>query len=279
MHRGLYKPASGYRAQGPQPTADAVIHFLRKIRQGLLTGNRFSKYLLYAFGEIVLVVIGILIALTISTWNEKKKERELELFTLTSLYEELSANEKELKKTMEYHHRSTQALATLMTIDSENYASYPQGALDSILGEAQWAWTFNPKMGVIKSILSTGHIKNINNGELRMFITSFEDMVDDGREESAMNNKLIVEQFMPLVNRYVGEGSRGRYLGFDLKESRFEPNYRDLFSNREFESLIAYMYLWRQDQQSEEIDAHRSLVEGLGILEEELRKYHEIPAR
>lgn len=274
MCRGSQNPACSHPGRGQRPTIHAVIYFLRKIRQSLLPGNRFSKYLLYAIGEIVLVVIGILIALSVNTWNERKKDRELEAFTLNSLYDELSANEKELKEAMEYHRRSTQALATLMAIDSENYATYPEGALDSILGEAQWAWTFNPKMGVIKSILSTGQIKNINNGELRMFITSFEDMVDDGREESAMNNKLIVEQFMPLVNRYVGEGSRGRYLGFDLKESRFEPNYRDLFSNREFESLIAYMYLWRQDQQSEEIEAHRSIVEGLSILEEELRKYH-----
>jgi len=250
-----------------------MLRLFRQLRQRLLSENKFSRYLLYAIGEIFLVVIGILIALTISTWNEKKKDRELEIFTLNSLYDELSANVKELEATMEYHQRSKQALATLMTIDSENYASYPKGALDSILGEAQWAWTFNPKMGVVKSILSTGHIKNINNGELRMFITSFEDMVDDGREESAMNNKLIVEQFMPLVSRYVGEGSRGKYLGFDLKESRFEPNYRDLFSNREFESLIAYMFLWRQDQQSEEIEAYRSIVEGLRILEEELRQY------
>ena len=251
-----------------------MIQYFRKIRQSLLTENRLRKYLLYAIGEIVLVVIGILIAWTISTWNERKKDRELEVFALNSLYEELSGNEKELKKTMEYHQRSTGALVRLMTIDSENYETFPNATLDSLLAEAQWAWTFNPKMGVIKSILSTGQIKNIHNPELRMFITSFEDMVDDGREESAMNNKLIVEQFVPLVNRYVGEGSRGKYLGFDVKESRFEPNYRDLFSNREFESLIAYMILWRQDQQSEEIEVHKSILTGLSILEEELKKYH-----
>jgi hypothetical protein len=250
-----------------------MIHFFRKIRQGLLTDNRFSKYLLYAIGEIILVVIGILIALSVNTWNEKKKDRQLEAFTLNSLYNELSANEKELKKTMEYHRRSTQALATLMTIDHENFASLPPAMLDSILGEVQWAWTFNPKMGVIKSIISTGQLRNIRNSELRAFITSFEDMVDDGREESETNNKLIIEQFMPLVNRYVGEGSRGKYLGFDLKESRFEPRYLELFENREFESLIAYMFLWREDQQTEEAETYNSILSGLRILEEELKKY------
>ena len=50
-----------------------MIKFFRKIRQRLLTENKFSKYLLYAIGEIILVVIGILIALQINNWNEGRK--------------------------------------------------------------------------------------------------------------------------------------------------------------------------------------------------------------
>lgn len=50
-----------------------MIKFFRKIRQRLLTENKYSKYLLYAIGEIVLVVIGILIALSINNWNENRK--------------------------------------------------------------------------------------------------------------------------------------------------------------------------------------------------------------
>jgi len=53
-----------------------MIKFFRKIRQKLLTENKFSKYLLYATGEIILVVIGILIALSINNWNEKRIETE-----------------------------------------------------------------------------------------------------------------------------------------------------------------------------------------------------------
>jgi hypothetical protein len=52
-----------------------MIKFFRKIRQKLLTENKFSKYLIYAIGEIVLVVIGILIALSINNWNEEKKSK------------------------------------------------------------------------------------------------------------------------------------------------------------------------------------------------------------
>ena len=51
-----------------------MIKFFRGIRQRLLSENKFSKYLIYAIGEIVLVVIGILIALQINNWNEGRKE-------------------------------------------------------------------------------------------------------------------------------------------------------------------------------------------------------------
>ena len=51
-----------------------MIKFFRKIRQRLLTENRFRRYLFYAIGEIVLVVIGILLALQINTWNDQRKK-------------------------------------------------------------------------------------------------------------------------------------------------------------------------------------------------------------
>ncbi|GAB1308538.1 hypothetical protein KH5_12210 [Urechidicola sp. KH5] len=58
-----------------------MIKFFRKIRQKLLSENKFSKYLLYAIGEIILVVIGILIALQINNLNEQKK-RDKEILAI-----------------------------------------------------------------------------------------------------------------------------------------------------------------------------------------------------
>jgi len=55
-----------------------MIKFFRKIRQDLLSKGKTGKYFKYAIGEIILVVIGILIALSINNWNEKRKERKLE---------------------------------------------------------------------------------------------------------------------------------------------------------------------------------------------------------
>lgn len=54
-----------------------MIKFFRTVRKRMLTENKFSKYFLYAIGEIFLVVIGILIALSINNWNQKDKEKRL----------------------------------------------------------------------------------------------------------------------------------------------------------------------------------------------------------
>jgi hypothetical protein len=66
--------------------------FFRKIRQKLLSKNRVPRYLAYAAGEILLVVIGILIALQINNWNEEKKLQEQETKLLVSLQTEVEEN-------------------------------------------------------------------------------------------------------------------------------------------------------------------------------------------
>jgi hypothetical protein len=66
--------------------------FFRQVRQRLLTDNKFSKYLLYAVGEILLVVIGILIALQVNNWNEKRISRLDEVKLLTNIKKALSSD-------------------------------------------------------------------------------------------------------------------------------------------------------------------------------------------
>ena len=66
-----------------------MIKFFNKIRKKLLSENKFSKYLIYAIGEIVLVVIGILIALQINNWNEHKKLKKEYISDLKAIKENL----------------------------------------------------------------------------------------------------------------------------------------------------------------------------------------------
>ena len=66
-----------------------MLKFFRKIRKNLLADGKFSRYLLYAIGEIVLVVIGILIALQLNNYSEYKKERDKEIVLLVNLANEI----------------------------------------------------------------------------------------------------------------------------------------------------------------------------------------------
>lgn len=62
--------------------------FFKKIRQVAISENKFWRYITYAFGEIILVVIGILIALTINNWNQNRSERTLEQGYISALMED-----------------------------------------------------------------------------------------------------------------------------------------------------------------------------------------------
>ena len=73
-----------------------MIKFFRKIRQNLLMENKFSKYLVYAIGEIILVVVGILIALQVNNWNEERKLNTLEIATLNEI--KISSSGEAVKK-------------------------------------------------------------------------------------------------------------------------------------------------------------------------------------
>ena len=66
-----------------------MIRFFRNIRQKLAAENNVAKYLRYAIGEILLVVIGILIALQINNWNENRKQSELKTVYISRLVSDI----------------------------------------------------------------------------------------------------------------------------------------------------------------------------------------------
>ncbi|MBK8503184.1 MAG: hypothetical protein IPL46_13775 [Saprospiraceae bacterium] len=72
--------------------------FFRKLRQELLSENRFSKYLIYAIGEIVLVMIGILLALQVNNWNENRKTENNVQASLMKLKDDIQNDIEYLRK-------------------------------------------------------------------------------------------------------------------------------------------------------------------------------------
>ena len=80
-----------------------MIKFFRRIRQNLLMENKTSKYLKYAIGEIVLVVIGILIALQINNWNQENKVRNAELNFYKNTKQQLLDDANNIKSQIAYN--------------------------------------------------------------------------------------------------------------------------------------------------------------------------------
>lgn len=80
-----------------------MLFFLRKIRQKLLTENKITGYLLYAIGEIALVVVGILIALQVNSWQEQKKNRLTEITVLQNIQKDLQSDTTDIIFNLRYH--------------------------------------------------------------------------------------------------------------------------------------------------------------------------------
>ena len=118
-----------------------MINFFRKIRKKLANDNKPIKYARYAFGEILLVMIGILLALQVNNWNEERKNNSIRKSYLENL-------KVDLKKDLEN-------LEELNTINTSNEAEgfYLAEFLDNNLVEID-------TLRLTKSIFFCGHIPN-----------------------------------------------------------------------------------------------------------------------
>jgi hypothetical protein len=231
-----------------------MINFFRKIRKKLADDNKPLKYARYAIGEIVLVVIGILIALSINNWSENRKNRKIEQIFLKSLLVEMKVNYEQLNEAMGYHLKSRNAAKRMIEIYNGDYDYKNYQEIDSVLALLQWAWTFDSELGALNSIKTSGLFNSIQNESLRSLISSYEDLSYDAAEEGKLIQKLIIDKYVPSVNQYVSINQRLKYLGEDyyVGESHFKPDYEGLFEDRNIESLISYIHTWRIDEFKEE---------------------------
>ena len=231
-----------------------MIRLFRKIRHQLLSEDRYSVYLLYASGEIVLVVVGILFALQIDNWNENRNIRKTEQLLLSNLKLEIEANQERLNEAMLYHAKSREGAKRILEIYSGVKPSENSQEVDSLLALIQWAWTYDPSMGALNSIKMSGHLNSVQNAELRAMITNYEDWINDAKEEGKLIQDLIVDKFIPGVNQYISLNQRVRYLGeeYVIGNSSFSPDYEALFADRVLEGIISYIYIWRIDELKEE---------------------------
>mgnify|MGYP003630085043 CR=1 FL=1 len=170
-----------------------MIKFFRKLRYNLIEQNKTSKYFKYAIGEIILVVIGILIALQINTWKDDAKNKEVELSYLEGIRNNLDQDIYDLneligKDTLKFGMYTT----LLRSFTDKNINKYSGGFIYAI-GQSYVTHTFNGNSIVFEDMKSSGKINFIQSDVVRFSILEY-------YNESQKNIRYQNEQYLDEFN-------------------------------------------------------------------------------
>ncbi|MDU8886547.1 DUF6090 family protein [Yeosuana sp. MJ-SS3] len=169
-----------------------MIKFFRRIRQKMLTENKFSKYLFYAVGEIILVVIGILIALSVNNWNQENKDRRLGNDYLLRIHHDLVQDTTAFRNIITQNNALREdikkALVTLYNgVDDIEQVKYISEVYDKALDQV-----FTPNDNTYRGMVSSGTLGLIYNLELKeSIIDLYSDYDQKGALLLAIGNWMI----------------------------------------------------------------------------------------
>lgn len=208
-----------------------MIKFFRRIRQQLVSETKFSKYLLYAIGEIVLVVIGILIALQINNWNNQRLLNTQEQAILKILKSEFKYNNLELQRNIEKATRLKKRADSLLALFKvpQNIIK-PESLKDLTLGLSAYS-TYDPSNGALNNLISSGQLSLIKNDSLRIILSKWFGEVQDVKEDEV--------RIMNYGDTHL-EPIRLHFLNY-RSDSQFSRNSVLLLENAEFENIVVRM--------------------------------------
>ena len=195
----------------------------------MLTENKFGKYLIYAIGEIILVVIGILIALSVNNWNEKRKEHNKERELLSNVKINLENNIEFINEDILIHKNRIRSGELVLNALRKKLTFY-----DSLAHHIHYAPIFpNPDLSFTsyESLKSVGFdiISNANlkNEIMNLFEVTYTSMIGE------LN---LIE------NQSVESGQLSFYLeNFERSNGLAIPNnYGDLILNQKFKNIIVF---------------------------------------
>ncbi|WP_049764851.1 DUF6090 family protein [Robiginitalea biformata] len=187
--------------------------FFRAIRQNMIRDNKVIQYLLYAIGEIILVVIGILIALSIDNSNELKNTRIAEKVYLSEIKSDLIQDTLLLSQVINDH---KWRIAQLMSQDSTIDFIFEEiiGELPKVEGVSQLEYIFftdrqfRPKIGTYNSMISEGESNIISNREL---FNSIQNIYELEAQDIITIGADILNRSTELRNKYAYEIKYGEY--------------------------------------------------------------------
>jgi hypothetical protein len=255
-----------------------MIPFFRKIRKKMADDNKPTQYARYAIGEIVLVVIGILIALQINNWNEEMIEKRKEQSVLIGLHETFSNNLYNLKMVMEGSRTAFDSSKKLLTLIGPNASDYTSTEVDSLISDMINYSTYDPSTGTIDDIINSGKLNIIQNQELKANISNWSGMLEDANKDILILNNHIFNVLVIYLNDKINfknvpiPKSLKHETQLNITEpSQFPNNYEVFMRSKEFENLVDFhalnlIYLIR-----EYLKIKNYLEVNLGILESEIK--------
>ncbi len=183
-----------------------MIKFFRRIRQQLVSQNKFSKYMIYAIGEIVLVVVGILIALSINNWNEGQKIKLQEKALLNNIIEDLKSDSLEFQNTLSHLQIQLKVVDELIT-QPQNLNLMKER---KNLGYLRWSTTFSPITKENNLIV----ISQLFNISLRSSIQRYFRQQENTEEIVLEYSSVILDNVRPFLSKN----------GINNTEALNEPN-------------------------------------------------------
>ena len=232
-----------------------MIKFFRKIRQNLLSKGKTGKYMKYAIGEIILVVIGILIALSINNWNEYRKDRNREQAILKNLQIDFQTNIKNVNDAYSNFMVAYEASANLLEIiraEDTISGSEIEQLLDDIINKTK---SLDIITGSIDEMLNTGSINLIKNDVLRKHLSNWSYYQTDTEDDIVIYRDYLFGLFIPslmnkalLRNMEVPDFFEDNLNLKKIEKSNFKINYYKTirtveFENQVYNNTLNYMYV------------------------------------
>ena len=216
-----------------------MLKFFRKIRQQLLLENHFSKYMFYAAGEILLVMIGILLALQINNWNEARKDAIKEKKVLVSLLEDFKYSQTRLKISLETYPKEVRRLEAALNYIGKSSAELSEVMRDSIRSTGYRATAIAE--GSIQSVLSTDKLELINNDSLKNLLTAYP---SESNKFKSMESRVIditLNLHRPILESYVSltdffSADRNRFP--HLKENAEPSDFMGLLQDKKYQNVL-----------------------------------------
>ncbi len=224
-----------------------MIKFFRHIRQQLLTENKLSKYLFYAIGEIILVVIGILIALSLNNWNEERKLNKLENSTLYALIGEFESNKNSLQECLAILKEDRMFADSIRMQLGPNKPTLSIDKMNDWFGEIGATTRCEISTDILEDVRSSGNLKIISRADIRRDIGKWTTNLQELQREEDDWAREFSAEFYPYTYKWMSWDDVDKiYYGDDPKyfKSKFEFDPRIMLQEFEFSNIMSIHY-WR----------------------------------